>query len=86
MTPRDRELVRRLVDAARRREVELERALFGRTGCAECGADLDAVADGCRACKDRARRRWRRRHEPGFRERETATRGARRRRLVGEPA
>ena len=74
MTADARAVIRAAVDAAARARVERERLLELELGmmrtCFGCGADLDACTDGCRACSDRHRRRWRRRHDPAFLERE----------------
>lgn len=77
LEPELRELLRRAIDARRRQLVADE---WWRDGCAGCGGELSGVTAGCAQCSDRARRRWRRRHEPGYTARETAASNARRKR------
>ena len=57
----DRELLRLLVDRARRAAIDSE----GSVVCAECGAELDCWTAGCTQCGERHRRRARRGDYPG---------------------
>lgn len=84
MTNEDREMLRTAIDRRRRELLAQETRL--RSWCSGCGGPIDGYTDGCGHCADRRRRRWRREHEPGFREREGRTWRASRARRRAERA